>query len=47
MGNKPQFSTEEARSMRRQLDVDWSQTALEQIRRGLTLELEHGSIHVY
>ena len=46
MGNKRQFSTEEARSIGTQLDIDWSQIALEQFRRGLTVKLEHDSIHV-
>lgn len=44
MGNKRQFSTEEARSIGTQLDIDWSQIDLEQFRRGLTVELEHGAI---
>lgn len=44
MGNKRQFSTEEARSIGTQLDIDWSQIDLEQFRRGLTVELEHGAM---
>lgn len=44
MGNKRQFSTEEARSIGTQLDIDWSQIDLEQFRRGLTVELEHGAV---
>jgi len=44
MGNKRQFSTEEARSIGMQLDIDWSQIDLEQFRRGLTLEREHGAM---
>ena len=44
MGNKRQFSTEEARSTGTQLDIDWSQIDLEQFRRGLEVELEHGAI---
>ena len=44
MGNKRQFSTEEARSIGTHLDIDWSQTDLEQFRRGLTVELEHGAM---
>ncbi|HSL45874.1 MAG TPA: DUF5661 family protein [Anaerolineales bacterium] len=44
MGNKRQFSTEEARSIGTQLDLDWSQIDLEQFRRGLEVELEHGAI---
>ena len=44
MGNTRQFSTEEARSIGTQLDIDWSQIDLEQFRRGLTVELEHGAM---
>lgn len=42
MSNKRQFSTEEARSIGTQLEIDWSQIDLEQFRRGLEVELEHG-----
>ena len=44
MSNKRGFSTEEARSIGTQLKVDWSQIDLEQFRRGLEVELEHGMI---
>ena len=44
MGNKRQFSTEEARSIGTRLNIDWSQIDLEQFRRGLEVELEHGAI---
>ena len=44
MGNTRQFSMEEARSIGMQLGMDWSQIDLEQFRRGLTVELEHGAI---
>ena len=44
MSNKLQFSKEEARSIGTQLKVDWSQIDLEQFRRGLEIELEHGTI---
>ena len=44
MNMKRQFSTEEARSIGTQLDIDWSQIDLEQFRRGLTVELEHGAM---
>jgi len=44
MSNKRQFSKEEARSIGTQLKVDWSQIDLEQFRRGLEIELEHGTI---
>jgi hypothetical protein len=42
MNKKRQFSTEEARSIGTQLQIDWSQIDLEQFRRGLEVELEHG-----
>ena len=44
MIKKRQFSTEEARSIGMQLKIDWSQIDLEQFRRGLEVELEHGTI---
>lgn len=43
MSKKRQFSTEEARSIGMQLKIDWSQIDLEQFRRGLEVELEHGA----
>ena len=44
MNKKRKFSTEEARSIGAQLKIDWSQIDLEQFRRGLEVELEHGVI---
>ena len=43
MNKKRQFSTEEARSIGTQLKINWSQIDLEQFRRGLEVELEHGA----
>ena len=43
MGDKQQFSVEEARSIGTQLGLDWAQIDLEQFRRGLEIELEHGA----
>ena len=43
MSNKRQFSPEEARSIGTQLKIDWSKIDLEQFRRGLEVELEHGA----
>ena len=43
MNKKREFSTEEARSIGTQLNIDWSQIDLEQFRRGLEVELEHGA----
>ena len=42
MGNKRQFTAEEARSVGTQLRIDWTQIDLDQFRRGLEVELEHG-----
>ena len=44
MIKKRQFSTKEALSIGTQLKIDWSQIDLEQFRRGLEVELEHGAI---
>lgn len=44
MNQNRQFSTEEARSIGTQLKIDWSQIDLEQFRRGLEVELEHGAL---
>jgi hypothetical protein len=44
MSKKRKFSTEEARLIGTQLKIDWSQIDLEQFRRGLEIELEHGAI---
>ena len=42
MSNKRQFTAEEARSVGTQLRIDWAQIDLDQFRRGLEVELEHG-----
>ena len=44
MNKKQQFSTDEARSIGEQLKINWLQIDLEQFRRGLEVELEHGAI---
>ena len=43
MTGKRQISAEEARSTGRRLGLDWATTDLEQFRRGLEVELEHGA----
>jgi hypothetical protein len=43
MSEKRHFSTEEARSIGAQLKIDWTQIDIEQFRRGLEVELEHGA----
>jgi len=44
MHKKQQFSTEEASSIGIQLKIDWAKIDLEQFRRGLEVEPEHGAI---
>ena len=44
MIKKRQFSAKEADSIGSQLKIDWSEIDLEQFRRGLEVELEHGAI---
>lgn len=43
MGSKRQITTNEARQAGTTLGLDWSQVDLEQFRRGLEVELEHGA----
>jgi hypothetical protein len=43
MSQKRHISTEEARSIGALLNIDWTQIDLEQFRRGLEVELEHGA----
>jgi hypothetical protein len=44
MMSKRNFSEQEAREIGSQLGVNWKQIDLEQFRRGLEVELEHGAI---
>ncbi len=43
MSDKRRFTADEARSIGMQLGVDWANIDLEQFRRGLEVELEHGA----
>ena len=43
MDSKRRISTEEARATGTQLGIDWEKIDLEQFRRGLEVELEHGA----
>lgn len=43
MGDKRRISTDEARTVGARLGLDWAQIDLEQFRRGLEVELEHGA----
>lgn len=42
MGGK-RITSDEAREIGARLDIDWSKVDLEQFRRGLEVELEHGA----
>jgi Protein of unknown function (DUF5661) len=42
VANKRQFDAEEARAVGTTLGVDWTEVDLQQFRRGLEVELEHG-----
>ncbi len=44
MESKKTFTTEEAQNIGSQLNIDWSKFDLEQFRRGMDVELEHGLI---
>lgn len=41
--SKEKFTTEEARSVGEQLGIDWSKFDVDQFRRGMDVELEHGT----
>ena len=43
MSSKRQISVEQARSVGKQLEIDWTLIDLEQFRRGLEVSLEHGA----
>ena len=43
MSNNRKFSVEEARAIGTRLGLDWARIDLEQFRRGLEIELEHGA----
>jgi uncharacterized protein DUF5661 len=43
MAKKREISKEEARKVGSTLGIDWSRVDLEQFRRGLEVELEHGA----
>ena len=44
MESKKTFTPEEAKVVAEQLGIDWSNFNLEQFRRGMDVELEHGTI---
>ncbi len=43
MSEKKVFSTEQAKEIGDQLGIDWSKFDVEQFRRGMDVELEHGT----
>ena len=43
MTQKRSFTSEEAREIGKSLGIDWATVDLEQFRRGLEVELEHGA----
>jgi len=43
MSTKKQFTTEEARTLGDRIGVDWTVVPLDEFRRGLGVELEHGA----
>ena len=43
MANKRQIDAEEARKVGTTLGIDWTKVDLQQFRRGLEVELEHGA----
>lgn len=43
MSTRPRFSAAEVREIGTRLGVDWTEIDLEQLRRGLEVELEHGA----
>ena len=43
MSVERRFSAEEARKIGTRLGIDWTRVDLEQLRRGLDVELEHGA----
>jgi len=42
MENKKQFTTEEAKKIGEELNIDWTKFDVEQFRMGMDVELEHG-----
>lgn len=43
MSSKKTFTTEEAREIGNKIGIDWNTYDIEQFRRGLEVEMEHGS----
>ena len=45
MSAKKTFSADEAKTIGEQLGIDWSKFDVEQFRRGMDVELEHGTVN--
>ncbi|MFA5840243.1 MAG: DUF5661 family protein [Candidatus Margulisiibacteriota bacterium] len=45
MSNKKLFSDEEAKKIGEKLEIKWDKFNIEQFRRGLDVELEHGTVN--
>ncbi|MDP2858006.1 MAG: DUF5661 family protein [Bacillota bacterium] len=44
MSTKKKFTSEQAKEIGEQLGIDWSKFDVEQFRRGMDVELEHGTV---
>ena len=44
MSAKKKFTSEEAKKIGEKLGIDWSKFDVEQFRRGMDIELEHGTV---
>lgn len=44
MTTKKHFTTEKAKAIGEELGIDWSKFDVEQFRRGMDVELEHGTV---
>jgi len=47
MEPKKSFTTEEAKKIAEQLEIDWSKFDVEQFRMGMDVELEHGLVDLH
>ena len=45
MGNKKYFTTKEAKKIGEQLGIKWDKFDVEEFRKGMDIELEHGTIN--
>jgi len=47
MSGKKHFTAEEAKRIGEELGIDWSKFDVEQFRRGMDVELEHGTVDAH